>query len=162
MKNFFFSLIAIVGISAFAAAQTHFVSMKLPKNLASLEKQAEIVTRNVTLTTKEGKRIKGQVRLTIPEKGQGLVAAEFTANLLDGTGLTPNFFTDNQTAFANEEGGTRQPFNLSACLQQCMTTFTTPDGKKIPGRGACKFDCWMVAAATVAVKTLTLGIVTEI
>lgn len=154
MKNLFFSVVATVAISAFAAAQSNFVKMNLPRSLQSTSKSYETITKDVTRTDRGGKTIKGQVRLSIPDNGFGLVSAEFTANLLDSKLITPDFFV----SYAREgdpTGGLLDPnFSLETCLQGCQERFSDPNGGRLPGRGACKFNCWLVAAARVAEKIL--------
>ena len=46
------------------------------------------------------------------------------------------------------------PENLSGCLVWCQQNYTTPDGEKMPGRGACKFACYMGAIERLATKLI--------
>lgn len=142
MKNLFLSLVATVAISAFAAAQTTFVKMALPKTLQSTSTKFETVTADVTLKYKDGRIAKGEIRLVIPEDGRGLVSAEFSKSIVDGKTISPTFFVDNLRAF---DSGSESL--LAKCLQGCNDSYTAEDGTKLPGRGKCKFNCWVDAIA---------------
>lgn len=140
MKNLFFSLVATVAISAVAAAQTTFVKMALPKTLQSTSTNFETVTADVTLKYKDGRIAKGEIRLAIPEDGKGLVSAEFSKSLVDGKTISQTFFVDNQQVLSSEGDSL-----LAACLKGCTERYTAEDGTKLPGRGKCKFNCWIDA-----------------
>lgn len=146
MKNLFFGLIAIC-VFGVSNAQSKFVKMELPKAWQSSEVASETVIEDVKFKSKSGREMQGQIRFTIPEKGNGLIKLEFSENiLLDGGVKTNHLVTANTDSSEPNEG-------LGDCVSKCHAKFTDTNGVKIPGRGACKAECWMTAIVK-AVKTI--------
>ncbi|UMY66509.1 MULTISPECIES: hypothetical protein [unclassified Flavobacterium] len=161
MKNLFLSLVATVAISAFAAAQTTFVKMALPKTLQSTSKNFETLTADVTFVYKDGRSVNGKVRLAVPETGLGIVSAEFSKELVDGKIIDSNFFVTYERVFTSDGDGDPD-FNYARCIEDCMKTYTAPDGTKLPGRGACKFGCFMNAIGSAVVNAVIPALIKSI
>ncbi len=45
----------------------------------------------------------------------------------------------------------------ASCIQGCNTTYTNADGTKKPGRGACKFNCWVSTTVQVVKAIATIA-----
>lgn len=146
-----------MAISNFAAAQTRFVRMTLPKALQSTATEFETITANVTFNYKDGRSVDGQIRAAVPFRGSGYVSVEFSSNLVDGKTVTNNFLSAYPQFFRTGGSGS---FDYDACIDDCMRQFTGPDGTKIPGRGACKFKCFLQAISSEIVNTVVPAIVT--
>lgn len=146
MKNLFFGLITIC-VFGVANAQSKFVKMELPKIWQSTETQSETIVEDVKFKSTSGREMKGQIRFTIPEKGNGLVKLEFSENILLEGGVKTNHLV---TTESDLNGLTD---NLGTCVSKCHEKFTDANGVKIPGRGACKAGCWMIAIVK-AVSTI--------
>ena len=141
MKNLL--LLFAVVISTSSIGQT-FVKMELPASMKSTlttrTTTYETITRDVTVISKDGKvKQSAKIRMVIPDKGEGLISMEFTENILTVANIKPNYFTTINTTSVFDS----QPSKFSDCIKWCNETYTDADGNKKPGRGTCKFGCWL-------------------
>jgi hypothetical protein len=70
---------------------------------------------------------------------------ELTAALIARLGED---FTDLQ-ALEDAQSEASNAFRLFGCLKDCKTKLTDAEGNRMPGRGACRTDCWIDAIITV-------------
>ena len=77
---------------------------------------------------------------------------EFKAALVEALGPDYDNLAQFETDLENglyQDNGNAQIEGLSTCLQQCKADHTDANGNKMPGRGACKFGCWVKAVKAV-------------
>ncbi len=130
--------------------------MDLPASMKSSQTRGfETVTKDVVVISKDGKvRQNAKIRMVVPDKGEGLISLEFTSNILSVANIRPDYIVSSSKT--SDEAEQNQH---SKCIAACNANFTNPDGTKMPGRGACKANCWidttvriLEAAATIVTK----------
>lgn len=129
-----------------------FVEISIPEVYKSSEidlKSAEIddMIIDVQMTAADGKDIIGKIHFIMPEDGT-LSYFAMTANLLDETGLTADYWIDAIAA----NSGARTAQVAGGCFAACRKL------EKGKGRGSCKAECWL----DVAVKVATIASVIHI
>ena len=84
---------------------------------------------------------------TTSEEVIGIHASQ---NLLDYLNMSDDelesFVFEQMRDEAEANGSTH---DHSTCIQGCIQNYTNEDGTKKPGRGACKFNCWVSTAVQV-------------
>ncbi len=139
-------------------AEPEFISIAIPETYrTNLENQRsnelDVAEVGIKVTKEDGEVVIGKMRFTMPATDdETLVNFEMTENLLNGTGFTESFWVDQAKI------QTGQQRIASSCIASCQKEFTK-DGKKVPGRGACKAECWAktaIAAAAVVVAIVAL------
>ena len=118
----------------------------------------------ITLPAKGGASAKGEVsgtlEFTFDENSEVVTDITMSPNLSDYLDLTDDeleMMVNNETQATAEGAGEH---DHATCIAGCNTQYTNADGTKKPGRGNCKFNCWVSttvqivkAVATIAAST---------
>lgn len=101
----------------------------------------------ITLPAKGGANARGEVsgtlEFTFDENSEVVTDITMSSNLSDYLDLTDD---ELETMVNNEIQATATgtgEHDHATCISGCNTQFTNADGTKKPGRGACKFNCWV-------------------
>lgn len=101
----------------------------------------------ISLPAKDGANAKGAItgtlEFTFDENSEVVTDIVMSPNLSDYLDLTDDQL---ETMVNNEIQSTAvgaPEHDHATCISGCNTTFTNADGTKKPGRGACKFNCWV-------------------
>ncbi|WP_298144942.1 hypothetical protein [Flavobacterium sp.] len=154
MKKILFLL--LVGTQIVCAQATQFVNMQIPSKYLSRASETETFVQDVTVTSKDGRVTeRGQMRITVPLTGEGVSKIELSANILRIGGIGADFFVRNPQNFQTYA---EEPSH-SQCIDNCNKKYTSPDGERLPGRGACKFNCWVSTTVRIleAIATIRSG-----
>ena len=156
MKNvkLFFSISALVLFASACNERTavepdlDFVSVSIPDHLKTdtsngrvSSEDMEIQEVEVEITTDEGKKVKGIVRVTMPTGDEEtLINFEVTNNILDETGADSDFWLNAL------DSSNARVMGIGGCLKNCR-------GDK--REGWCRAGCWAeLALKVVAVVVL--------
>lgn len=101
--------------------------------------------------------ISGTVEFTFNENSEAVTDIVMSPNLSDYLNLSDEeleVMVNNEVQATTAGAGEH---DHASCIQGCNTTYTNADGTKKPGRGACKFNCWVSTTVQVlkAVATIT-------
>lgn len=108
--------------------------------------------------TFEGARTDGSLDLSVEfiydeinEEPVSIIASDDMLNYLDMTDDELEQYVDQQmqTYGDGDDDGDTKEHNHADCISTCMEKYTNEDGTKKPGRGACKFNCWVSTAVQI-------------
>ena len=91
-----------------------------------------------------------EIEFAFNTNSEEVVAIKASENLLDYLNMTDDelesyVFEQMRT----EAQGNESSHDHSSCIQGCIENYTNEDGTKKPGRGACKFNCWVSTAVQI-------------
>lgn len=129
--------------------------------------KAEVVneikrTETITLPAKGGENARGEIsgtiEFTFDENSEVVTNIAMSPNLSAYLDLTDDQLEQMVEAQVLGEGDNKDKHDHATCISGCNAAYTNADGTKKPGRGACKFNCW-VSTTVQLVKALAPAIV---
>jgi hypothetical protein len=106
----------------------------------------------------------GNIVFKMDDEKEEFLGFELSENLIKATGLTKEELSEliYSEININPDGSSkslhsknyRKAGGISECKSDCHKRYTDENGKKINGRGWCKFGCYVDAVVEVALKML--------
>lgn len=88
-----------------------------------------------------GQTINGELTLNWNHETETANEVLVSTNVLNALDLSQEEFNAKLGDATKSQRGELSPH--AACIQWCRDNYTDENGKRIPGRGACKANCWV-------------------
>ena len=129
--------------------ELEFTSIAIPDDLRGDDSAGiEVDKAEVEITTKDGRKVVGMVRITMPAgDDERLVRFEVTRNILLAADVDSNFWINSVIS-----GNGRVDSGIGSCLEGC-SKIEEPEKNEVRN---CKRLCWAVAVLTVVAVVVAI------
>ena len=121
--------------------------------------ETDIITKKVEKISLFGKNVNGKmapingtIEFEFNETTEQVVGINASQNILVYLNMTDDqleTYVYQQMNVAESTSSDKPKHDHASCISNCIKEYTNPDGTKKPGRGNCKFNCWVSTAVQI-------------